>query len=41
MIKKKKSNREVIIIYICSNKLFIFSTNYVYYQNKKVYRKIV
>ena len=39
MIKKKKFGREVIIIFICLNKLFIFSTNYVYCKNKKYLSK--
>ena len=39
MIKKKKFDREVIIIYICLNKLFIFSTNHVYCKNKKCLSK--
>ena len=39
MIKNEKFDREVIIIFICSNKLLIFSTNYVYCKNKKYLSK--
>ena len=36
MISKQKIDREFIIIFICLNKLFIFSTNYDYCKNKKM-----
>ena len=39
MFKKKKFDREDIIIFTCLNKLFIFSKNYVYCKNKKCLSK--